>query len=177
MGMQNRCEPCRTAKLLVIFGKSLEGLLNTEKHQGIDDLLMIPDRFPELGRQGKGEQEIPGRQPFVQLVADPLVVFVILAMRTTAVPTGMRDICLEATLTLGEHMGAMALPTIFHNRKRFPVAWQNRIFITFEETVLELTNNLGEQYHLTPPQIREKSLISVLIARRRLLPVVVVRWV
>ncbi len=177
MGMQDRGEPCRTPKLLVIFGKSLEGLLNTGKHQGIDDLLIPPGQFPELGRQGKGEQEIPGRQPFVQLVADPLVVLVVLTMRTTAVTAGMRDIGLEATFTLGEHMGTMRLPAVLHNRKRLPVAGQNRVFVALEETVLELTDNPGEQYHLTPPQLKVKSPISVSMARRRLLPVVVVRWV
>jgi hypothetical protein len=177
MGMQDCGEPCRTTKVFIIFGKSFEGLLDTGKHQGIDDLLVFPGQFPELGRQGKGDQEIPGWQPLVQLVVDPLIVFMVLAVGTTAMTAGMRDIGLLPTGTLGKHMGAMRLPALFHNRKSFPVAWQNRVGVALEERILELTDNLGEQYHLTPPHVRGKSLISVLMAWRRLLPVVLVRWV
>jgi len=92
MGMQYSGKSRCSTELFVVLGKRFQDILNTGKHQGIDCCLVFPGKIPELFREGKGDQIVLGRQPLAQLILDPLPVFMVLAMGTVPVATGMWDI-------------------------------------------------------------------------------------
>ncbi len=92
MGMQYRCKSGLTLQLLVILRKCFQKFLYTEKHQSIDDLLILPGQLAQLFGQGKGDQVILGWKLFVQLILNPLPTFMVLAMGAASMATGMRDI-------------------------------------------------------------------------------------
>ena len=96
MGMENGGKSSCSTELFIVSGKRLQDILNTGEHQGIDDFLMFPGKIPELFWKGKGNQVVLGRQQLAQLIIDPLLVFMVLAMRTIPVAAGMRNIGLFA---------------------------------------------------------------------------------
>lgn len=92
MGVENGSEPCGSSELFVVFGEGFQDILDSYKHQGIDGSLVPPDKFPELARQGESNQIICAWQQFPQLLVNPLLAFMVLAMGTVSVATGMRNI-------------------------------------------------------------------------------------
>jgi len=69
-------EPGCSAKFFVVPGECFHGLLDTIKHQGIDDFLVHPCQGPKLPGEGEGGQVVFGRESLVQLIFDPLLVFI-----------------------------------------------------------------------------------------------------
>jgi len=85
MGMQYCCKSRCSLELFVVAGKCFQDILNTVKHQGIDCFLVFPGKIPKLPGNGKGDQVILGRKKLAQLILDPLVAFMVLAMGTAPV--------------------------------------------------------------------------------------------
>ena len=52
---------------------------------------MTPSHCPKTGRQGEGQQKVLGRHLFVELPFQPLLAFMMLAMRAIAMAAGMGD--------------------------------------------------------------------------------------
>jgi hypothetical protein len=107
--------PGDPAEFFVVFGKCLQSILYTGKHQGIDLSLIFPGKVPELFGEGKGDQIILGWQPLAQLILDPLLIFMVLAMGTAPVTAGMRDIGELSAVVIGalcQHVRAHALAGI-----------------------------------------------------------------
>ena len=75
-------------------------MLDRGEHQVINDFLMSPGQVAQLRWQGKGDQEVSGRQPFFQLIVDPLLTFMVLAMRAASMAAGMRDIDSMAAMVI-----------------------------------------------------------------------------
>ena len=58
---------------------------------------MLPGQRPQLGRQGKGQQEIVNRHLFFELAFQPLLALVMLTMGAVAMPAGVRHKDLTVT--------------------------------------------------------------------------------
>ena len=79
---------------------------------GIYFFLVFPCNIPKLFGECKGDQIVLGRQPLAQLILDPLPVFMVLAMGTVPVATGMWNIDLFSAVVIGtlcQHVRAMPL--------------------------------------------------------------------
>ena len=69
---------------------------------------MLPGQRPKFGRQGEGQQKILGWHLFVELPFQPLLAFMMLAMRAIAMAAGMRDEdLLFAAVALRQHHRAL----------------------------------------------------------------------
>jgi len=133
MGMQHCCKSRFAPEFFVVLGKCFQDILNTGEHQRIDFLLIFPGKIPELAGKGKGDQVVLGRKKLAQLILNPLVAFMVLAMRTTPVAAGMGNIGLFSALVicaLGQHVGAMLLPALLHSLQGSFLARQDSIFIS-----------------------------------------------
>ena len=131
-----------------------------------------------LSREGKGDQIVLGWQPLAQLILDPVPVFMVLAMGTVPVATGMWNIDLFSAVVIGtlcQHVRAMLMPAMRHSLQGLFMAWQGIIFVSVKKAILEFVDDRGEQNHLTPPHLMSKVLASVLAAWRALFLVLEVR--
>lgn len=63
--------------------------------------LIFPGKVPELFGEGKGDQVVLGWQSLAQLILDPLLIFMVLAMGTAPVTAGMRDIGELSAVVIG----------------------------------------------------------------------------
>jgi len=98
------------------------------KHQGIDDFLVPPCQGPKLLGEGEGDQVVFGRESLVQLIFDPLLIFMVLAMGAGSVTTGVGNISSFAAVMIGalcQHVRAMRLPALLHSPKGLLVTGQN----------------------------------------------------
>ena len=166
MGMEYGGKSSCSTELVVVFGKRFEGILDTGKHQGIDCCLMFPGKIPELFGEGKGDQIVLSRQPLAQLILDPLPIFMVLAMGTAPVATGMWNIELFSAVVIGtlcQHVRAMLLSALHHGLQGLFMAWQDIILVSVKKAILEFVDDRGEQNHFTPPQLRAKLSISAFI--------------
>jgi hypothetical protein len=94
-------EPGCSTEIFIIPDEGLQGILNTVKHQGIDDFLEPPCQVAKLLGKGEGNQKVFGREALVQLVFDPLLSFVVLAMGAVSVTAGVGDIPFFGTVMIG----------------------------------------------------------------------------
>jgi len=100
------------------LGECFQNALSAGKHQGIDFFLVFPSMIPELFGEGKGDQIVVGRQALAQLIFDPLLVFMVLAMGTVPMATGMWNVDLLFAIVIGtlcQHMWAMLLSALHHS--------------------------------------------------------------
>ena len=95
MRMEHGGEPGCSIEFFVVSGKGLQGILDTLKHQGIDGFLVFPSQVSKLVGKGEGDQVVFGRQSLVQLIFDPLLIFMVLAMGAVSVTAGVGDISSE----------------------------------------------------------------------------------
>jgi hypothetical protein len=154
--MQYGSEPCCSAEFFIVLGEGLEGMLDTVKHQRIDEFLASPGQVPKLPGKGEGNQIVFGREPFVQLIFDPLLIFVVLAMGAVSVTTRVGDIPFFGAVivaALHQHFGAMLMPALLHVPEGLFVPGQDCILVSLQKAMLELVDNHGKQNHLTPPQV------------------------
>jgi hypothetical protein len=117
MRMERGSESGCAAEFFIIPGKDFQGILDTVKHKGIDGFLVFPCQVPQLFGKSEGDQVVFGRKPFVQLIFDPLLIFMVLAMRAAPVTAGVGNIssCTAVMITaLGQHLWAMILPALLH---------------------------------------------------------------
>ena len=124
MRVENGYKARRSIELFIICGKSLENILHTGKHQGVDGLLMFPGKVAELAGKCEGDQIIRSRQKLLQLIFNPLPIFMVLAMGTIPVSAGMRNRDLVVTMMIGasgQHVWAILLSAVFHCPQGFPV--------------------------------------------------------
>jgi hypothetical protein len=115
--MHNCCKPCHSLQLFVILGKCFQKFLYTLKHQGINQFLIPPGKLSQLSRECKREQIVLGRQLFVELIFNPLLTFMILAMGTISMTAGMGYIAMSSTILIGalsQHMRTRFFSTLFH---------------------------------------------------------------
>jgi hypothetical protein len=84
----------------------------------LDFFLIFPSQPPKLLGKGKGDEVVLGGKKLVQLIINPFMAFMVLAMRAIPVAAGMWDICLASTLRIGasgQHVRAMLLPALPHS--------------------------------------------------------------
>ncbi len=106
MGVQDRDGARRTLELRVVLTKRAHRLPATAGHEVIEGALMEPGQRPELFGQGEGHQKILGGDLFLELTFQPLLAFMVLAVRTVAMAAGMRHQDLVVALgTLRQHLG------------------------------------------------------------------------
>jgi hypothetical protein len=93
-----------------IGGQPLEGHGRRLKHSVVREALMRADKGPQGLRDGEGEEEVRPGQLFFQVLLEPLLSFMLLALGTVAVATGMIDtVVFAAALALVE--AAAVMPT------------------------------------------------------------------
>jgi len=106
-----------TSELFVISGKGLQGIPDTVEQKGVDRLLISPGKIPELLGNGECDQVIRSRQPFVQLLFDPLAAFMILAMRAVPVAAGVGNVGQSSTVmvrTARQDVRTVLVPALLH---------------------------------------------------------------
>jgi len=75
---------------------------------------MLPGQRPKFSRQGEGQQKILGRHLFLKLPFQPLLAFMMLAMRAITMAAGMRDEDLFfTTVALRQHHRALHGAALF----------------------------------------------------------------
>jgi hypothetical protein len=117
MRMQYGGEPCCSTEFFVVSGEGLQGMLDTVKHQRIDDFLASPCQVAKLLGKGEGNQVVFGRKSFLQLIFDLLLIFVVLAMGTVSVTARMGDIPFFGAVivaALHQHVRSIRLPALLH---------------------------------------------------------------
>jgi hypothetical protein len=96
--MQDTDKPreVRTDETLV-FGEPFEGERRGFEHGVIRDTLMRADEGSERLRDGEGEEEVRSRELLLQVVAEPLLGFMMLTLRAMTMATRMMDAVLTPT--------------------------------------------------------------------------------
>ena len=80
-----------------VFGEPFERLRRGFEHGVVREALMGADEGAQGLRDGEGEEEVRPRELFFQVVVEPLLSFMLLALGTVAVATGMMDAVLFPT--------------------------------------------------------------------------------
>jgi hypothetical protein len=84
---------------------------------------MLPSQGTQFFGQSEGQHKILGWHLFVELSFQPLLAFIVLAMRTIAMSTGMRDEDLFfAAVALYQHYRALNGAALFQRRQGFKLA-------------------------------------------------------
>jgi hypothetical protein len=109
-GVQDTGEPREVGpEEALVLGQPLESHGRRLKHGVVREALMGADEGTQGLRDGEGEEEMRPRELCVQMVLEPLVSFILLALGTVPVATGMIDAVLFPTaLALIEAMAVMA---------------------------------------------------------------------
>ena len=105
--MKRGSESGYSAEFFVVFGESLQGFLDTGEHQRIDGFLVFPCQVSQVVGKGEGDQVVFDWEAFVQLIFDPLLIFMILTMGAASVTAGMGNIssCTTVMVTaLRQHL-------------------------------------------------------------------------
>jgi len=116
------------AKFFIVPGEGFQGVLDTVKHKAIDDFLVSPCQIPKMLGKGEGDQIIFGREALVQLIFNPVLIFMVLAMGATPVTAGVRDIFFFTAVMIGalrQHVRAMPLPAMLHGPEGLVVTGQD----------------------------------------------------
>jgi hypothetical protein len=118
VGMEHGGKSRFTSEFFVVSGEGLQGISDTGKQEGIDRLLISPGKIPELPGGGECDQVIRGRQLFVQLLFDPLAVFMVLAMGAVPVAAGMGNVAQCSAVmvrTACQYVRTVCLPALRHD--------------------------------------------------------------
>ncbi len=165
-------------QLRIVTAERVQGLPTALQQQAVDRALMPPGEIAQFGREGERNQEVLGRDAALELALQPLLAFVVLAVRTGAVAAGMRHEALFGTvLALHLHARAECAAAGAHRRQRPMMAGQEAVTVLRPQIGLEGLDDGGQTDHWTPPQRIEKPAISALIHSSAFSPVCAVRWV
>jgi hypothetical protein len=82
----------------LVCGQPLEGRCRRLKQGLVRAALMRADEGTQNFRDGEGEEEMPPRELFGQVVLEPLLGFMLLTLGTVAVATGMIDAVVPPTV-------------------------------------------------------------------------------
>ena len=115
MGVEHRMCADPSLQLRIIQAELHEGLPAEFQQQIVADALVLPHQLAQLIRQCEGHHEIVDRKQFSPLAFQPLLAFMMLAVRAIAMTTGVWDDLLRATIrTVDDHHGALFGATFFH---------------------------------------------------------------
>ena len=178
MGVQDGNRPGRALQVLVVEAEGPHRLPGALDERAIERALMGEGEGAKLRRQGERQQEVLARHQGLELALQPLLAFVMLAVRTGAVAAGMGH---KHPLLAGEavrlHAGAEGVAAGLHGRERLALLGQQLIGVLGQQRCFELLDERGQAHHFTPPQVMAKPSIKELIRVVALCPVPVVRWV
>ena len=109
-GVQDTGEPREVCpEETLVCSQPFEGLSRGVEHGVVREALTRADEGPECLRDREGKEEVRPGQLFVQVAVEPLLGFMLLTLRTVAVPTGMIDaVVLRTSLALIEAVAVMA---------------------------------------------------------------------
>jgi hypothetical protein len=162
--MQHADRPRTAFQVFVVLAEGADRRPGTFEQQGIEEALMAPGQIPEFGRYGKGHQEIVGRDLALELAFQPLLAFVMLAVRAVAVPAGVRH---QASFVTGgttrQHLRRQGRAAGFHGGQGLALAGQHHVAILLQVGRLVAADDVGEGNHLTTPQAIEKRSIRALM--------------
>jgi len=93
----------------LVFGEPLEGLRRGLEHGVVGDALMGAEKRAQGRRDSEGEEAVRPRERFVQVVVEPLLGCMLLALWTVPVAPGMSDaMFLPTALALREAVSVMS---------------------------------------------------------------------
>jgi hypothetical protein len=137
MGVQHRHSAGAALQLFVVPAEGAHRFPRAFKQQRVQRALVPPGQFPELRRQGEGQHEIVAQHLQPQLPLQPLLAFVLLAMRATAVPAGVRHDTLFVTgAAVRQHARRQRGAAVLHGDQRLPLAGQQQVRILCWRQVL-----------------------------------------
>lgn len=177
MGVQYTDGTRLPLQLRIVLGEGFEGLPTATDHHVIQCTLMLPSQRTQFFGQGEGQQKILGGHLFFALPFQPLLAFVVLAMRTVAMAARIRDEDLFFAAVALRHHQALRGAALFQGGQRFALAGQQRILISRQEFGFKGLDDRREQHHLTLRQSMAKPSINVLMSWSACWFVVSVRWV
>jgi hypothetical protein len=123
--------------------------------------LSCAGKVPKVGALGECDHKIVTWQLFFQLILNPQLRFMMLAMRTAAMPAGMGNKALVVTIgTVDLHNRTELSPTDFKGIQSGSLNRQNLALIGIKEISLKLIDNRGKQNHLIVPHETVKPSIS-----------------
>ena len=97
-GMQDSCKPREIGPdETCVGGQPFEGRGRRVKHGLVGGALRRADEGSEHLRDGEGAEEVWPRELFLEVMCEPLLGFMLLTLRTVAVPTGMVHTVVSAT--------------------------------------------------------------------------------
>lgn len=139
---------------------------------------MAPGQIAQLRRQGEGEQEMAARHLLPDLPFQPLLAFVMLAVRAIAMAAGVGHQTLFVTGTARrQHARRHGRAAVLHGGQRLALAGQQGGRILPKGVRFEAADDVGEGNHLTVPHWIEKRLIRALMRALAWSLVWLVRWV
>jgi len=106
--------------------------------------LIFPGEIPELFGEGKADQIVSSWKKLAQLILDPLLAFMVLAMGTVSVTAGMRNIGELSAVVIGalcQHVRAMLLPALLHGIQGPYMTWQDIVFVSVKKSILEFVDD------------------------------------
>ncbi len=164
VGVQHRHRAGRALQLFVVPAEGAQRCPSAVEQDGVERALMLPGQRLQFCRQGECEQEVVGRHVALELPFQPLLAFVVLAVRATAMAAGMGH---QTGLVTGaarrqetRRQGGAAL---LHGGEGLTLAGQQGLAILPEVVRLEAGDDIGEGDHLTVPHWIEKRLIKASI--------------
>jgi hypothetical protein len=106
-------------------------------------------------RDGEGEKKVRSGELFVEVVLEPLLGFMLLALGTVAVATGMMDTVVPPTArALIEAMAVMAAPAVLDGADD-PAVREGKVGITLQVLWRKGGEDLAESGHGRSPCMRE----------------------
>ncbi len=164
MGVQYRDGARRTPQLPIVLAERAQRLPSATQEQIVDRLLVGKGQRAEFGGHGEGDQKVFRRhQPF-HLPFQPLLAFVMLAVRAVAMAARMGDQYLMLTRRAADlHLGAGVGTAVFHRRECPEVFRGQSIPVLRAEISLEGVDDGSEPDHLAGSQTERKPSIKPLM--------------
>ncbi len=164
MGVQHRDGARRTLQLLIVLTECAQRLPTATQEQIVDSLLVSKGQRAKFGGHGEGDQKVFSRhQPF-HLPFQPLLAFVMLAVRALALAARMWNQNMAFTRrTLDLHLGTGVGTAVLHRRECLELLGAQLVAVLRTEISLEGVDDGSEPDHLADPQTEEKPSIKPLM--------------
>ena len=164
VGVQHRDGAGDPAQLAVVVSEGAQRLPGAAHQQIVDEALVRPGQWPQLRRQGEGDQKVRRGHLLGELAFEPLLTLVVLAVRAVAMAAGVRhQPALLAAAALDLHHGAGLRAAAFQGCQCPIVLRPQLVPVVRQEIRLEGGDDTSQPDHLTDPHWMLKPSIRALI--------------
>jgi hypothetical protein len=146
--VQHRDSPRCALQLPVALTEAQHGFPGRAHQQGKRDVGVRGDESAEFGRQGKGQQEIFGRNEPLRLPFQPLLALMVLAVRAKSMAAGMRNqTVVRAVGALKLHHRAGRTAALLDRCQRPELLEVQSVAILLQEIRLNIGDDRSEADH------------------------------